>query len=120
VGGELVRVVQRVDPRPLRRVEPRRLEGDGFVITLGRDVGDDATRSDVLDGKAECRASDLVDDQVELAGDVLDDVDGAETAEELLGCRRVAHQCGDVGASRLNPRRYGAMLWLRWKTLSGS
>ena len=84
VAGELVEEVQRVDPRPLRPVEPRRLEGDDLVVTLGRDVDDDATRGDVLDGEAEGRASDSVDDQVEVAREGLDDVGGPETAEELL------------------------------------
>ena len=78
VGGELVGQVQRVDPRSLSPVEARRMEGDGLVVALGRDVDDDATRGDVLDGKAERRASDSVDDQVEVAGEGLDDVGGAE------------------------------------------
>ena len=99
MGGELVGEVQRVDPRPLRPVEPRRLEGDGLVVALGRDVDDDSTRSDVLDGKAERGTPDNVDDQIEVAGEGLDDVGRAEPAEELLRWDRVAHQCGDVGAA---------------------
>src|SRR5829696_29294 len=99
VGGELVREVQRVDPRPLRPLEPRRLEGDGLVVALGRDVDDDSTRSDVLDGKAERGPPDSVDDQIEVAGEGLDDVGRAEPAKELLRRDRVAHQCGDVGAA---------------------
>ena len=99
VARELVEEVQRVDPRPLRPVEPRRLEGDDLVVTLGCDVDDDAMRGDVLDGEAECRASDSVDDHVEVAREGLDDVGGAETAEELLRSGGVAHQCGDVGAA---------------------
>ena len=62
VGSELVREVQRVDPRPLRPVEPRRTEGDGFVVALGRDVDDDAVPGEVLDSKAERGTSDPVDD----------------------------------------------------------
>src|SRR4029450_12987793 len=89
VGGELGGEIQRVDPCPLRPVEARRVEGDGFLIALGRDVDDDASRGDVLNGKAERLAPDAVDDQVEVAGDALDYYFGsAETAKELLRCRR--------------------------------
>src|SRR6266545_1142403 len=98
-GPTVPLTVHRVDLRPLRSVEARRLESDGLVVTLGRDVDDDAARGDVLDGEAERRAADSVDDHVEVAGDVLDDVGGAQAAEELLRCRRVAHQRGDVGAA---------------------
>jgi len=56
-------------------------------------------RGDVLDGKAEGLAPDAVDDQVEVAGDALDDFGSAETAKELLRCRALAHQCCDVGAA---------------------
>jgi hypothetical protein len=75
------------------------VEGDGFVITLGCDVDDDATRGDVLDGKTERRAPDRVEDQIEVAGKGLDDLGGAETAKELLCCGRVAHQRDDMGTA---------------------
>ncbi len=56
-------------------------------------------RGDVLDGEAERRASDSVDDQVEVGGDLLEDFVGAETAEELLRSSGVAHERGDVGSA---------------------
>src|SRR5215213_11084386 len=99
VGGELIGEVQRVDPRSPRAVEPRRMEGDGLVVTLRPDADDDAARRDVLDGLAERWTADPVDDQVEVAADVFDDLGGAETAEELLRCRRVAYQRGDMRAA---------------------
>ena len=37
--------------------------------------------------------------QIEVAGDLLNDVGGAEMVEEFLRSRRVAHQGGDVGAA---------------------
>src|SRR5439155_1108346 len=86
--------------RPLRPVELRRMERDGFVVDLGRDVDDDAVRSEVLDGEAEGAASDPVDDKGEVVGDGLDDLGGAEMAEEVVRSRGVAYQCGDVGAAR--------------------
>jgi hypothetical protein len=43
VGSELVEAVQRVDPRPLRPVEPAGAEGYGLVLALGRDVDELAT-----------------------------------------------------------------------------
>ncbi len=88
VETQVLEQVQRVDHRALRAVEARRVEGDGFVVALGRDVDDAATRGDVLDGKAERRASDSVEDQVEVAADGLDDLGRAETAKEFFAIPR--------------------------------
>lgn len=40
-----------------------------------------------------------IDDQVGVAREGLDDVGGAETAEDLVRSSGVAHQCGDAGAA---------------------
>jgi hypothetical protein len=42
--GELVEQVECVDRRALRAVEPRRAEGEGFVVALRPDIDDDAAR----------------------------------------------------------------------------
>jgi len=52
VGCEFVREVQCVDPRPLRAVEARGVEGDGLISALRCEIDDDATRGDVLDRKS--------------------------------------------------------------------
>ena len=49
--------------------------------------------------RAEGRASDSVDDQVEVTREGRDDVGGPETAEELSGCGGVAHECRDMSAA---------------------
>jgi hypothetical protein len=95
--GELVEEVERIDARPLRAVKLRRTEGDGLVVALGCDIDDDAPRSDVLDGTAERRAPDSLDDQVEVARDGLDDLGGAEPAKDVLGCRGVAQLLAENG-----------------------
>jgi len=59
VECQVLEEVQRVDRRALRSVETRRVEGDGCVVAPGRDVDDAATPGDVLEGKAERRASDF-------------------------------------------------------------
>jgi hypothetical protein len=60
------------------------VKADRFIVALRRDVDDDLARDDGLDCEAERRASDSVEDQVEVAGDLLRDVSGAEAAEDLL------------------------------------
>jgi hypothetical protein len=62
----LVGQVQGVDPCPLRPVEACGVESDGLVVALGGEVDDDTARGDVLDGEAESRATDGVEDQIEL------------------------------------------------------
>jgi hypothetical protein len=55
--------VQRVDRRALGAVKTRGVEGDGFVVALGRDVDDAPSRGDLLD-----RAAGRLDGQIELEG----------------------------------------------------
>ena len=63
------------------------MKGDGFLGVLGRDVNQDPVRGEVSDGLPEGGASDAVDAQVEVAVELLDDLAGAEAAQEAVASR---------------------------------
>src|SRR5260221_2877573 len=98
--GELVGKVQRVDPGAAGTVEAAGPEGDRFVVVLGCDVDHDTARGEVLDGEPECGPADAVDDEIEVAIELLGDGGGADAAQPFAGCGGIANQRGDVRAAR--------------------
>src|SRR3954470_21074127 len=70
LGPELVRQVEGVDARALGPVEPTGPEVDQPVWILRTDADHDSARSDVFDRPAECLAAEVVEDHVEVAGEL--------------------------------------------------
>jgi hypothetical protein len=99
VPGCLVELVQGVDARAGRSIKSRRAERDGLVGSLRRDVDDDATLRDVLDGLPERGTAHRVKDHVEVAVNSFGDLLRAEPAQQRIRRSRVAHECGGARAA---------------------
>src|SRR5881409_3159982 len=98
MGCEFVRQVQGVDRRAAGTVEAPGPEADRFLVVLRRDVHDDPTGAEVLDGEPERGTADAVDDDIELIAEMLGDSRGAEAAHQLAGRGGIAYQRGDMSA----------------------